>query len=372
MTPGELAEAKKYGRVGLLCSLVDMAVDLSVLAVAAFVLAKPADAWLARRLGESGILASATVRLALLYALVYALHLAASAPLSYYSGFVVEHRFGLSRQTLGAWLREFAMHNVLGFSFNLFMFCGLFWVFWAAGPWWWLVAAALWFLVAVMMGQLAPVLILPLFYKIEPLDDRALVDRLRRRADGTGMSIEGVYRMGMASKTAKANAMLAGVGRTRRVLLGDTLLQQFTPEEIEVVFAHEIGHHVHRHIRNFLFIGAAIGLAGFFLCDRLLALWIGAAHYDPAMLPTDALPLVMFYLLVFSIVTGPIQNALSRRNERQADRYALRCTGDRQALVTAFGKLARQNKADPDPHPLEVVLFHSHPTIAERVAAASR
>ena len=147
---------------------------------------------------------------------------------------------------------------------------GLFWLIWTTHGWWWLAAAGAFFLVSVLLGQLVPVLILPLFYKIEKLDAPELAERIGRLAEGTGLSIEGVYRMALSDETVKANAMLAGLGRTRRVLLGDTLLDGFTPDEIEVIFAHEIGHHVFRHIRKMILAGVLASAAGFWVCDRLL------------------------------------------------------------------------------------------------------
>jgi STE24 endopeptidase len=197
---------------------------------------------------------------------------------------------------------------------------------------------------------------------------------MARLAEGTGLSIQGVYRLGLSEGTSKANAMLAGLGRTRRVLMGDTLLDQFSPDEIEVIFAHEIGHHVFRHIRKMIVTGLVYSLVGFWVCDRVLMAWAGS-HYgtvSPHNLPPATLPLLMLVLTLFSLVLEPVQNAISRRYERQCDRYALDRTGLRAAYVSAFRKLARLNKDDPAPHPLEVFLFHSHPPICERLAMADK
>ena len=161
------------------------------------------------------------------------------------------------------------------------------------------------------------------------------------------------------------------MGRTRRVLLGDTLLNSFLPDEIEVIFAHEIGHHVFRHIRKMLVAGLVYSAAGFWLCDRLLvALGSGGGPLDYARLPVGSLPLLMLILTVFGLLLEPLQNAVSRRFERQCDRYALERTGLKDAYISAFRKLARLNKDDPSPHWLEVFLFHSHPPVAQRLAMA--
>ena len=265
MSDGELAEAKRYGRLELGCALADKAVDLVYLAIAAFLLARPLDAWLSPLLAGNR-----SLRLAALLLVIMAIHTVVSFPLSFYAGHVLEHRFQLSTQTFARWLWRYAKRNLLAVAFSLVLVLGVYWLIWTTGGWWWLAAAAAFFVVSIVLGQLAPVLILPLFYRIEKLEVPELTDRIARLAAGTGLSIEGVYRMNLSAETVKANAMLAGLGRTRRVLLGDTLLTGFTPDEIEVIFAHEIGHHVFRHIRKMILAGLVYSAAGFWVCDRLL------------------------------------------------------------------------------------------------------
>ncbi|MCE5303619.1 MAG: M48 family metallopeptidase [Planctomycetaceae bacterium] len=369
MSDAELAEAKRYGRLDLACSLADKAVDLTFFGVMAWWLARPLDTWLQRfpRLADIW-----TLRLAVFFLILLALHLAISFPLSFYSGHVLEHRFRLSTQSFSRWLWRYVKRNLLAGTFLLLLIVGLYWLIWTTGSAWWIAATLAFFLVTIVLGQLTPVLILPLFYRVERLDRPELTERLSRLAEGTGLSIEGVYRLDLSAETVKANAMLTGLGRTRRVLLGDTLLAGFTPDEVEVIFAHEIGHHVFRHLRWMIASGLAFSAAGFWLCDRLLAAWIarGGAAFDYARLPIDALPMLLLILTVFSLAIQPLQNAVSRRFERQADRYALQRTGRKDAYRSAFCKLARLNKDDPDPPRLEVFLFHSHPPIAERLAVA--
>lgn len=367
MTDDELAEAKRYGRYDLICMLADKAVDLAFLTAAALLLARPLDTWLQSYpvLGDYR-----SLRLVVLLLIVTAAHATVSFPLSLYSGHILEHQFGLSRQTLGGWLWRYVKRNLLAVAFGAVMFLILFQVIWTVGPWWWLVAAGAFFVVSVLMGQLMPVLILPLFYKIEKLDDPELGQRMARLAKGTGLSIEGVYRMGMSEETVKANAMLAGLGRTRRVLLGDTLLDQFTGDEIEVILAHEIGHHVFHHIRKMIVAGIFYSAAGFWICDYLLADSIKSVDGTYSQMPVHVLPLLMLVLTAFAMLLEPLQNAFSRRYERQSDRYALQRTGLVDAYRTAFRKLAKLNKDDPDPHWLDTLLFHSHPPIAERLAMA--
>ncbi|MBI2824570.1 MAG: M48 family metallopeptidase [Planctomycetia bacterium] len=364
MSPTELVEAKQYGRWQLWLDLADAALDVVYLSVFALLVAVPLDAWLAHRLPSD------LLRLLALYGAMIGLHECVSFPLAWFSGYTVEHRFGLSRQSFAGWLYRHAKRFALAVVFGTVMVLALYALFWHVGAWWWLAAAVAFFLVSVVLGQLAPVLILPLFYKIEKLEHEELAARVGALARESGLSIEGVYRMVLSDETAKANAMLAGLGRTRRVLLGDTLLDRFTLDEIEVVFAHEIGHHVYRHIPKLMAVGFLYSLAGFWLCDRALAVWIGPAVYDPHTMPVYAMPMLMLVLAVFSLVLVPLQNVMSRRFERQCDRFALTRTGLRDAYVSAFRKLSKLNKDDPDPPRLAVILFHSHPPIAERIAAA--
>jgi STE24 endopeptidase len=365
-TPEQRAEARRYNHISLACTLVDMAIDLVYLGLMAFVFARPLDTWLSSFPALSAD--HSILRLIALFVIVMLLHIAVSLPLSFYSNFIVEHQFGLSNQTFQRWLRNYTLSNVLTIALGIALNVGLFWIIWHTGHYWWLIAAAAFFVVSIVLGQLAPVVIMPLFYKVEPIENAELDARMKRLAEGTGITIEGVYRLGLSADTQKANAMLAGLGRTRRVLMGDTLLEKFTPEEIDVIFAHELGHHVHKHIPKMIATGVLVSLAGFFIIDRTITAWAGIPTAADA--PVSALPLVMFTLTAFSLIVAPLQNVISRHYERQCDRYALVRTKNPASYRTAFQKLARLNKADTEPNPIEVFLLHSHPPIAERLGMA--
>jgi STE24 endopeptidase len=294
---------------------------------------------------------------------------ALSAPLDFWSGYVIEHRYHLSNLTVGKWIWRRVKGYLVGGVLGGLLLLGLYAVLWNAGAWWWLWATAGWLLVTLVLGRLVPVLILPLFYKVTRLDDEPLLDRLRKLTEGTTLGIEGVYRLHLSEETKKANAALAGLGKTRRVLLGDTLLEKFTPEEIEVVFAHEVGHHVHRHLLQMIVLRVMLSLAGFWLVDRILqgaAPTLGYGAWDtPA-----ALPLLLLVLSLFGLALTPVQNAISRFYEVQCDTYALRRTSNPGAYRSTFQKLAEMNKADPNPHPLVEWFLYDHPAIAKRIALA--
>jgi STE24 endopeptidase len=357
-------EVKQYERLKLTATVVNTLVSLAAVAVAALLFGPRIDGLVRRVTGEHDLLR--LIGIGFVY--VCALELL-TLPVSFWSGYIIEHRFGLSNQTLWRWVWRRIKGYLIGGAIGLVLLLGLYTLIWYGGDWWWVWATAGWLLLTLVMGQLLPVLILPLFYEVTPLDDAPLLDRLRRLTEGTGLRIEGVYRLGMSADTKKANAALAGLGRTRRVLLGDTLLGEFTPEEIEVVFAHEVGHHVYRHLPKMIVAGVLLAAVGFWLVDQVLHLAAPALGYaefnDPA-----ALPLVLLVLTILGLVLAPAQNAVSRFFERQCDRYALNKTGLVQAYRSAFLKLGRLNKADPDPHRLIVWLFDDHPPIRERLALA--
>jgi STE24 endopeptidase len=369
MNPQELAEARQYRRLRVAVAVSDIILDLACLAAAAFWLARPMDHWLAQWGWLSRL---ATLRVAALFLMVAGLQWAVSLPLDFYSSYVLEHRFHLSTLSLPGWLWRLAKQASLGALLGVAIFVGLYWIIWTTGAWWWLAAAAAFFVVSTLLGQLAPVLIVPLFYTVKRLDHPELLQRMRDLSQGTGLSIEGVYRLALSEETVKGNAMLAGLGRTRRVLIGDTLLADYTLDELSVILAHEIGHHVFGHIRKTLLAGGLYSLLGLWLANLAISVWLAGpgGRVDYASLPVYALPMLLLVLRVFSLVLEPLANLVARHYERQCDRYALERTGLPAAYVSAFRKLSRLNKDDPDPPRWEVILFYSHPPIAERIAMA--
>jgi STE24 endopeptidase len=362
-------EVKRYQRLKLTAALLALALSLAALTAMALLGGPLLDDWLRRQVGDGRWLR--LVVLAFLYAAGLEL---LTLPVDFWSGFLLEHRFGLSNQTWLAWVWKRVKSYLVGGPLGLVLLAGLYLLLWHTGPWWWVWTTAGWLAVTLLLGRLVPVVILPLFYKVTPLDDPGLRERLERLAGGTGLTIAGIYRLHLSAETRKANAALAGLGRARRVLLGDTLLDQFSPEEIEVVFAHEVGHHVHRHLPKLVAWSVAVSAAGFWLADVVLRRAADALGYRgtdvPAYADPGALPLLLLVLTAFGLLVAPAQNALSRFFERQCDRYALARTRAPAAYRSAFVKLARMNKEDPDPHPLVVWLFDDHPPIRQRLALA--
>ena len=305
-----------------------------------------------------------------LFALGFGLpYLILSAPLDYYSGFVLPHRYGQSTQTFKAWLIDQAKAFLISAVLGLIVLEVVYALMGATPQGWWLWAALVMLLFTVALGSLAPVLIFPLFFKYKPLDDEDLVNRLTRLAERAGARVKGVYAFDMSSKTVAANAALMGLGKTRRIVLGDTLLGKFTADEIETVLAHELGHHVHKDIPLGIIIQSGLTLAGFWLADAVMRWGIAVFGYagltDPA-----TLPLFMVAMAVFGLATMPLGNAWSRWREVKADRYALEMTRNPRAFASAMTRLANQNLAEAEPPAWVEFLLHSHPSIQKRVALA--
>ncbi|OGO43999.1 MAG: hypothetical protein A2W37_12015 [Chloroflexi bacterium RBG_16_63_12] len=294
-------------------------------------------------------------------------------PLEYYSGFVLPHRYDQSTETLGGWAKDQLLGLLLTAVIGLPLLEGIYWLLRVTGPLWWMWAAAGYALLAVALSSLAPVIILPLFNKYAPLGEEhaELAARLTALAGRAGTKVNGVFRFDMSKRTKAANAALTGLGQTRRIILGDTLLDEFTTDEVETVIAHELGHHVHRDIPMGIFLSAVVALASLYLAS--LALNRGAAAFDFSG-PADiaALPLFALTLGLFGLITLPLNNAFSRWREVRADRYALEATRNPQAFANAMTRLANQNLAEADPEPWVVFLLYSHPPVRDRVAMATK
>lgn len=290
-------------------------------------------------------------------------------PLAYYLGVTLERRYGLSTQAAARWWADHAKSTALGLLFALVAALIVLGLLRAAPERWWLIAAAVFTLILVALAQLAPVLLLPLFYDVRPLPREDLVRRLVALADKAGARVMGVFEWRMSDRTRKANAALAGLGRTRRILVSDTLLAEHSDEEIEVILAHELAHHVHHDIWTGIAVEAVLIFAGFYAADLALGRFAGSFGLAGAG-DVAVLPLLLLAAGAVSIVLMPLFNGLSRSHERRADRYALEMTGNTAAFVSAMKRLGAQNLAEERPSRWIEVLFHSHPPMAARIAAA--
>src|SRR5882724_9838510 len=287
-----------------------------------------------------------------------------------YYGFRLEHRFQLSNQRLRAWLWDEAKGFLVGLVLAAIVAELLYFIMREAPQHWWLIAWAAFLGLFVLLAQLAPVVLFPIFYKFAPLENEELKERLVGLGARAGTRVRGVYQWKLSEKSKKANAALTGLGNTRRIILADTLLANYSTDEIEAVLAHELGHHVHRHIFKSILVQAGITFVGFWAANWVLHYAVDRLHVFETLSDFANLPLLMLVGTVLSFLVLPLLNAYSRFNERQADRYAFRSIATIAPFISAMNKLAEQNLAERSPATWVEWLFHSHPSISRRVAAA--
>jgi len=287
-------------------------------------------------------------------------------PLGFYSGLLLERQYELSNDTFKGWLldqaKSFAIGALLGAAAAELVYVFIRW----SPDYWWLPAGLTFTLLIVGLTNLAPVLLLPIFYSVKPLNRDALRVRLLALAERAGARVLGAYEWGLGEKTRKANAALAGLGGTRRILVSDTMLAEFSDDEIEVVLAHEIAHHVHGDIWKGIAFESAMIVAGFLLASlvlRTLAAPAGLRGVDDVA----GMPLLLLAAGAVSMMMIPAAHAMSRAFERKADRFALRLTRNPGAFISAMRRLGAQNLAEDNPSKLVQWLFYSHPPVRDRI-----
>lgn len=357
-------ESRRYNRIRRWLGITDFAVGFAFLIV---LLVTGWSGWLrdmAYRAGSQNYSLSLFVYLLLLLVISKVLGIG----LDYY-GFSLERKFQLSNQKFRSW----AWDEVKGFLLSLVLGAVVVEVlYFTLRQWpqhWWVLAWALFMVLFVILAQLAPVVLLPIFYKFEPLDNEDLRRRLVIMSERAGTRVRGVYRWKLSEKSKKANAALTGLGATRRIILADTLLDNYSSDEIEAVLAHELGHHVHRHILKSIFVQAGITLLGFWAANWTLHYAVDQ-HMFEELSDFANLPLLALVSVVLSFLLMPALNAYSRFNERQADRYAFESISSVEPFISSMNKLAEQNLAERAPSKWVEWFFHSHPAISRRLAAA--
>jgi STE24 endopeptidase len=286
-----------------------------------------------------------------------------------YYGFQQERKFQLSTQRVRSWLWDEVKGFLVGLVLAGVVIELLYFMIRQSPQHWWLITWIVFVGLFVLMAHLAPVVLFPIFYKFEPLENEDLRRRLVLLSEHAGTRVRGVYRWKLSEKSKKANAALTGLGGTRRIILADTLLDNYAPEEIEAVLAHELGHHVHRHILKSIFVQAGTTLLGFWAANWVLHYAVDH-HMFEELSDFANMPLLAITATVLSLLMMPALNAYSRFNERQADRYAFESIASVEPFISSMNKLAQQNLAERTPSKWIEVLFHSHPAISKRVAAA--
>jgi STE24 endopeptidase len=289
-------------------------------------------------------------------------------PAGFYGGYVLEHKWNFSTENVRGWLVDQAKSFAVGLVMAWIVLALLLWIIARFPLWWWLVAGLAMALVGVVMATLFPVVVAPIFHRYTPVEDKELADALRAILAREGLKSGGFFKEDMSRRTRKENAFLAGLGKTRRVVLGDTLMQHMSVPEIVSVIAHEVGHYRHKHIWKGVAAGTVQQLAVFFLLSVVMrAVFPGFPGSTREVL--TVLPVMLLIGgAVSAFVMGPIGNALSRHFEKQADLYALGHVEDRHAFATALAGLADRNLGNAYPSWWVKLLFYSHPPIGERLS----
>lgn len=366
LDPERQRKAKEYARIRHRLLVVELAITAVYVLV---LLLSGLSAWLKARLllvtsHSVGVIALYFVAFAGGYGLL-------DFPLSYYGGYVLPHRYGLSVQSLQGWLADQVKSAVVSLGIGLVAVEVMYYLLGAFPAIWWLLTGILFLFFVIILANLAPLLIVPLFFKFKPLEDKELVSRLKSLAERANTRVRGVFTMDLSTKTTAANAALMGLGNTRRIVLGDTLLQEYNPDEVETILAHELGHHVHGDIWQGIAIQTVLTLVGLFLADRLLR-W-GVTHFAfEGLADIAAFPLVAMAIGGLSLLAMPLVNTYSRWREGLADQFSLEITGKPQAFISSMTKLANQNLAEAEPEPWVEFLLYSHPAIGKRIQRAQR
>lgn len=360
------AKAKNYQRYRIVITFTSLAFSSVFLAVFQLSgISKDLATWC------NGVVGNFYGSLALYILIFNATFFLTGLALDFYGGFIVEHKFALSNQTAGRWLVDEVKKAVLSFTVSLFLIEAIY----AAGKFspvhGWIFASIIWLIFTVGFSMLFPVLVIPLFYKYIPLNNDDLRLRIMTLAKKIDIIIMEISMIDFSKNSRKANAAVVGWGGTRRVVLADNLINEFTPDEVEVVIAHEMAHYKLWHIWKLVFAHTTVTVIFFYILWQglpTIALLLGVANaFDIALLPA-----VVFCFATFEFVSAPFLNAYSRYLESQADRLAIDATGKLSAFVSLMKRLSWKNLSDDKPHPVIEFLFYDHPPINKRIKMAER
>src|SRR3954451_15658655 len=362
--PPDSPNARRYNRIRRWIGIIDFILGLVVLTVLL------GTGWSGnlRDLAYQGAFQNYTLAVFLYVLMLLVLGKVLGLWLDYY-GFRLERRFQLSNQRLRAWAADEAKGFLVSVVIATILAELLYFIIRHSAQYWWLVAWISFLGLFILLAQLAPVVLFPIFYKFEPLQNDDLKARLVRLSEKAGTRVRGVYQWKLSEKSKKANAALTGLGNTRRIILADTLLDNYSPEEIEAVLAHELGHHVHKHIFKSILVQAAITFFGFWAANWTLHYAVDQRRFEE-LSDFANLPLLALVSVMLSFLLMPALNAFSRFNERQADRYAFESTESVAPFISSMNKLAEQNLAERTPSKWVEWFFHSHPSISRRLEAA--
>jgi STE24 endopeptidase len=296
-----------------------------------------------------------------------------SIPFDWWGTFKLEGRFGFNKSTQQLWLMDKLKGAVIGFVIGYPLLALLIYLVGAAGALWWVWGFAVFFVFQLVMVVAYPMFIMPLFDKLEPMEDGELKTRLFELADRTGFQAQTILVMDGSKRSGHSNAFFSGFGRFRRIVLFDTLIEQMEPDELEAVLAHEIGHYKLGHIPKMMAMAALSSFAMFAVLGWLAnAHWLTQAFHFDAASNGRIVPVLLLLMLLSGLVTfwlSPLTSRLSRKHEYEADAFARDVMGNAKPLSQALRKLHKENLSNLTPHPIYSAFHYSHPTLVEREAS---
>ena len=361
--------AARYHRLGRRAAIASMAWSAGLLlALTAPPLSLPLRGLAERAAGLFPPFLQPVAAVLAFVALVGAAHQVGELPIDFFQSFALERRYGLSTERFRHWLIDRGKSAGLGIVFTFAAAACVYLAIWRWPSWWWAAVTAGYAVVVVALTGLAPVVLLPIFFTFKPLESPELRNRLLELSRRAGVAVSDACEWRVSDRTRKANAALAGLGRTRRIILSDTLVARYSDDEIEGVLAHELGHLVRHDLWSGMALHVLVAGLGLFVASRALARlaaplgWTGVGD-------VAGLPVLLLATGAVSLALRPLANALSRRRERRADRFAVDLTGNPAAFASAIERLGTQNLTEDRPPRLARWFFYTHPPVAERIAA---
>jgi STE24 endopeptidase len=354
---------KHYSKIKLRLSLIDLVLDLLLVTVLAF---SGISIFIA---GLASVTGNIYVNFLLFILIIGLCFSIIGLPFDFYGSYIIEHRFGLSNQTVLKWIWERLKSTLISLLIGIPIAIVFYFLILRMGDKWWIFFSCFIFIISVFLARIAPVVIFPLFYKFTKIEDDELMGRLEKILSEVNIKINGIFSFNMSKDTKKANAGFTGLGKSKRIILSDTLIEKFTPEEISVVFAHEAGHYKHRHIIKNIVFSTVVIFVSFYVCSLLHSLTIKAMGFEH-IYDLAALPALVFYLTLAGLIMMPVTNYISRRYEFQADEFAIKITSNADAFISTMEKLAEINLANKSPHPVVEFFLYSHPSINRRIEFA--
>ena len=355
------SEAKKYNNIKLAIGITEAVISFVLLVLFVWLGYSAKLENLIRRFVENDylVLGAFVIILGIVSAVLF-------SPFNYYTDYFLEHKYNLSNQTFGKWIWEGAKGALVGIVIGVPILAAFFFVIREFGILWWLPFGTILFVFSVVLAQIVPILILPLFYKVTPLENESLKEKIVLLFANANLKVSNVFKFNMSKNTKKANAAFTGLGKTKRILLGDTLLESYSEDEIETVIAHELGHYKKKHIIKNLFIGTFSSFLIFFLMAHLHSITLKWFGFN-GITQIASFPVLAIWASLIGLIQKPLSNFISRKFEYEADQYAVVSTKKPEEFVNTLEKLTDQNLGDREPHPFVEWFFYSHPSIKNRI-----